>query len=70
MSKMEWKRASAGTAGTCQPCGEPTNRIVAFRQPGNSQFGPEDNPRFDAMFICDDCLEGLVSVASRRPADA
>jgi len=60
--KLEWKRASADHTGTCQPCDQETNRIVAFR--------PLGDPRYGAMFICDDCLEGLTSVASRRPADA
>ena len=60
--KLEFKRASADHSGTCQPCQTETNRLVAFRVPGS--------PRYDAMFLCDDCLEGLTSVANRRPADA
>jgi len=62
--ELEWKRATADHSGTCQPCGGSTNRIVAFR--------PKGNTRYDAMFLCDDCLEmlGKLSQISRRPADS
>lgn len=61
---LEWKRATADHAGTCQPCNQPTNRIVAFREEGQ--------PRWGATFICDSCLEGYAAMAaiSRKPAEA
>jgi len=60
--KMEWKRCTADHGGTCQPCDQETNRLVAFR--------PLGDPRWGAMFICDTCFEGMMTVATRRPADA
>lgn len=60
--KLEFRRCSADHVGTCQPCQQDTNRLTAFR--------PMDAPRWDAMFLCDDCFEGMASIFSRRPADA
>lgn len=60
--KIEFKRATADHSGTCQPCQQVTDRLVAFR--------PEGAPRFDALFLCDDCFDGMLAVVSRRPADA
>lgn len=62
MNELEFVRATADHQGTCQPCQTSTNRVVAFR--------PKGDPRFDAMFICDSCLEALQNLQTRKPPDA
>jgi hypothetical protein len=38
-----------------------TSRLVAFRVTGA--------PRWDGFFMCDDCLEALQKMPTRRPAE-
>ncbi len=56
--KLEFKRAMADHLGTCQPCQQETDRIVTFGPPGAT--------RVDAMFLCDECLEGIKSAPVRK----
>jgi hypothetical protein len=60
--KLEFRRCTADHSGTCQPCQEETNRLTAFRR--------IDLPRWDALFMCDDCFEGSAAIANKRPSDA
>jgi hypothetical protein len=62
MGKIEFRRVTADHEGTCQPCNQPTNRLVAFRVPGS--------PRWDGLFLCDDCLDGLQAMPVMRRIDA
>lgn len=59
--KLEFVRATADHLGTCQPCQEETVRLTAFR--------PEGAPRWDALFMCDDCFEAMAAIGSKRPAE-
>jgi hypothetical protein len=62
MAKIEFRRVTADHTGTCQPCDQITNRLLAFRPPGA--------PRWDGLFLCDDCFEGIQQTPSRKPSDA
>ena len=56
--KLEFKRAFADHTGTCQPCQQETNRLITFAPPGAL--------RCDAMFLCDECLDGIKSAPVRK----
>jgi hypothetical protein len=56
--KLEFKRAFADHSGTCQPCQQETNRLITFGPPGAT--------RVDAMFLCDNCLEGIKAAQVRK----
>lgn len=59
--KLEFVRATADHGGTCQPCQQETNRLTAFRVIGA--------PRWDAMFLCDDCQIGMAAARNKPPAE-
>lgn len=59
---IEFRRVTADHQGTCQPCDKPTNRLIAFRQVGS--------PRWDGLFMCDECLDALQNMPTRKPANA
>lgn len=61
MAKMEFIRATAEISNDCGLCYERTNRIFAFKKPGEL--------RLQSVFICDDCAEGMKNAPSRRPAE-
>jgi hypothetical protein len=59
--KLEWRRMTGEAVGTCIPCNTMTNRLVTFRAPGDANW--------QALFICDDCLEGIKGVEVRPRVD-